>query len=94
MNISLDFDNTYTRDPDGWDTFIKVMRYRGHKVYCVTMRYETEGEIVIKLLESKVDNIFFTDRQAKESLCLMKESELMFGLMIHLHLFFTMQVHK
>jgi len=29
MNISLDFDNTYTRDPYSWDQFIKMMSMAG-----------------------------------------------------------------
>jgi hypothetical protein len=44
MNIALDYDDTYTLDKDTWnkviDTFIKY----GHKVYCVTKRYENISE--------------------------------------------------
>jgi hypothetical protein len=53
MNIALDFDDTYTRDPEGWDYFIKLFQSRGHIIYCVTSRgfdtwevYATIGEIV------------------------------------------------
>lgn len=66
MNISLDYDNTYTRDPKAWDAFIDLMRGRGHYVYCVTMRSSSEGTQVFYDLTGKVDNIFFTNRQAKK----------------------------
>lgn len=41
MNIALDFDDTYTRDMDGWDYFIKLFQSRGHSIYCVTARTNT-----------------------------------------------------
>lgn len=63
--LSLDFDETYTRDPGLWDGFIKLARDRGHKVYCVTMRYPQEGIEVIRALDGKVDGIYFTGRKAK-----------------------------
>lgn len=65
MIISLDYDSTYTCDPEGWDQFIKLMRGRGHKVYCVTMRYETEAQPVKDALATKVDCIVCTGRRAK-----------------------------
>ena len=65
MVLSLDFDDTYTRDPVFWDTMIRLAKSRGHTVYCVTMRYESEGKEVIKALKDKVDGIFFTGRLAK-----------------------------
>jgi hypothetical protein len=65
MVLSLDFDDTYTRDPDLWDAFVAAARKRGHTVYCITMRYKKEGADVIKLLKDKVDGIFFTERRNK-----------------------------
>jgi hypothetical protein len=38
MVISLDYDSTYTRDPDLWDSFIIAAKSRGHTVICVTNR--------------------------------------------------------
>lgn len=68
MNLSLDYDNTYTRDPWAWNGFIRMFREMGHKIYVVTMRYEeNEGHIVKKELADKVDGIFFTSRKAKKS---------------------------
>lgn len=66
MNISLDFDDTYTRDPDAWNRVIAIMRGQGHKVYCITMRNEAEGEPVRKALEGRVDEIYYTNRFAKQ----------------------------
>jgi hypothetical protein len=68
MNISLDFDGTYTKDPELWDTFIKDARSKGHKVYVVTMRYGHGPEAceVKSGLSTKVDDIYFTSRTAKK----------------------------
>ena len=38
MTIALDYDNTYTRDPDLWDRFITDCGRNGHLVICVTNR--------------------------------------------------------
>lgn len=65
MNVSLDYDNTYTRDPDLWDDFIILLKRKGHKVYCVTMRNSSESKVVFDSLLGKVDGIFLTDRKAK-----------------------------
>ena len=65
MVISLDFDDTFTRDPALWAVFVAAARAKGHTVYCVTMRYEHEGKDVVKALADKVDGIFFTGRKAK-----------------------------
>ena len=65
MLIALDFDGTYTEDPYVWDRFIEVARMAGHTVYCVTMRYPSEGGDVIDSLQDKVDKIIFTGRKAK-----------------------------
>jgi len=69
MNISLDFDDTYTRDPEMWNHFIELAQQSGHTVYCVTARepnkinqeevYDSVGQLVGK------DNCYFTDSRAK-----------------------------
>ena len=38
MRIALDFDETFTRDPEGWMSFIKLMESRGHYIAIVTIR--------------------------------------------------------
>lgn len=42
MNIALDYDGTYTADPDMWLRFVEEAQAAGHKVFIVTMRYESE----------------------------------------------------
>ena len=36
--ISLDYDHTFTADPDLWVSFIKAAELRGHRVIMVTWR--------------------------------------------------------
>lgn len=66
MNIGLDYDDTYTRDPIAWDGFIKLMGSRGHYVYLVTWRFEDETEYNIEILRNELDGVYFTGRKAKE----------------------------
>jgi hypothetical protein len=40
MKISIDYDDTYTRDPNLWDQFAAAAVKRGHQVYCVSARGE------------------------------------------------------
>lgn len=70
MNISLDFDETYTRDPVLWLSMIRIAKDRGHKVYCVTMRTPEEGADVVFELGRHVEKIIFTSRAAKKEYCL------------------------
>ena len=65
MNLSLDYDNTYTRDPAMWDSIIEVMKQHGHTVYVVTLRTPSEGDDVRRYLADKVESIIFTSRNAK-----------------------------
>ncbi len=46
MIICIDYDDTYTRDPSLWDSFISNVKHRNHTVICVTMRSESEGKAV------------------------------------------------
>lgn len=65
MNISLDYDNTYTRDPVMWDTIIGIIKRHGHSVYVVTMRYPSEGAEVEQYLAHQVERIIYTSRKNK-----------------------------
>lgn len=38
MTIAIDYDGTYTTDPDLWDAFISAGILRGHSFVCVTNR--------------------------------------------------------
>lgn len=72
MNIGLDYDETYTRDPATWDKVIETFQLAGHRVYIVTWRfrndpiYGDESPIVVHDLSEKVDGMYFTGRQAKQ----------------------------
>lgn len=76
MNIALDYDNTYTRDPQAWDVFIMMFRSRGHKVFLVTCRdadnYKKVKEVIVAL-NNKTDGIFFTSDKAKDLFMIQKD---------------------
>lgn len=66
MLIALDYDGTYTEDPEMWNDWIRSARARGHKVIACTMRYEeSEGAEVKEALIGRVNEIYFTSRRAK-----------------------------
>jgi hypothetical protein len=66
MNIALDFDDTYTRDPELWDQFIFLSRTRGHDIRIVTFRKST-------MRDPALDNIgipvIFTEYTQKRAHC-------------------------
>ncbi len=67
MLIALDYDGTYTADPDMWDRFIADARSRGHSIVVATMRCSNkEGDEVRTTLGERVDLIVFTERKAKK----------------------------
>jgi hypothetical protein len=65
--ISIDFDDTYTKDPEFWDEVCKLAIQKKHTVYCVSARpekhmpkvRETVGAIIGK------DSCFGTGLQPK-----------------------------
>lgn len=40
MIISIDYDDTWTADPEGWAQVVKLLRDRGHTVIGVTNRFD------------------------------------------------------
>lgn len=44
MLISLDYDKTYTCDPQFWDLFVISALTHGHEIVCVTMRHDNDAE--------------------------------------------------
>ena len=66
MILALDYDQTFTEDPDGWLEVTNLLRARGHSVYGVTMRYDTETAGMSKKYMAACDKIFFTGRMAKQ----------------------------
>jgi len=67
MLICIDFDGTYTADPELWDLFLEAAKMKGHTVVCATMRYENELQPVRNMLEGKVSEIIPTSRKAKHA---------------------------
>ena len=64
MTIALDFDGTYDLDPALWDRFIDDAKSRGHKVWIVTCRRDTdENRETVKVGGCLV---LFTNLQAKK----------------------------
>ena len=68
MNIALDYDNTYTRDPDFWRIVISEAQSKGHEVYCVTARTQQQSKEVYDTIGKLIGygNCFFTSMRAKK----------------------------
>ena len=69
MNIGLDYDDTFTRDPAGWASVVKLLASRCHNVYIVTWRDEQECVQVhadMQYWKVECEGIYATDRKAKE----------------------------
>lgn len=62
MKIALDYDETYTADPELWDKFIASCEGK-HEVWIVTMRRPT-APIDVNY------PVIYTSRQAKMEFCL------------------------
>ena len=69
MNISLDYDGTYTEDPAMWNRIIATMRNADHTVMVITMRTPGEGAEVEANLRDRVDAIHYTSRAFKFKFC-------------------------
>lgn len=74
MLLGLDYDNTYTVDPEGWNAVIDLLRARGHSWVCVTGRHAPPSPMaadVVESLHSKMPIVFagmkFKREAAKEA---------------------------
>lgn len=65
MKIALDYDDTYTKDPDFWDQVIFLAKECHHKVYVVTNRLGEEEDDEVLNIPIDVNRIFFTEGSAK-----------------------------
>jgi hypothetical protein len=66
--IVIDYDFTFTADPELWTEFVLSAQKKGHEVMCVTLRshkIESEYEEVVNSI-GKFCNIIFTSRNAKK----------------------------
>lgn len=71
MQIALDYDNCYTRDPEGWDFFIDMMRGRGHDTRIVTSRDDRfDRTQPLVNLEAKME-VIYCRGMAKQPYCRM-----------------------
>lgn len=68
MRISLDYDDTYTRDPSTWDKIIALLKEAGHEVLVVTARKDVHREEVEHSLCYRVHttDIYNTNLKAKK----------------------------
>lgn len=66
INFGIDFDGTITAASNLFAAFVYDARKAGHKVFIVTMRYPSEECKDLSAWRSLVDDIVFTERQAKE----------------------------
>lgn len=71
MTIAVDFDDTFTADPDLWWSFVELCKARGHRVVVVTYRskngqfaYEVERVIRGRL------PVVWTERRQKKAIAL------------------------
>lgn len=67
MKIALDFDDTYTADPELWDEFVASAKNRGHSVVVVTGRRRTEENVAD--VQVPGCSVIFTELLAKEWYC-------------------------
>ena len=61
MVISIDYDDTWTADPNGWQQVVTMMRKRGHVVILVTNRPNIPRftREVMRDVERFVDDVIF-----------------------------------
>lgn len=71
VNIGLDYDGTVTSDYYAFVKLVELFRNRGHKVYIVTMRYESEcrQDANFMRLTEMADGWCPTGRMAKRKYC-------------------------
>ncbi len=71
MNLALDYDDTYTRDPVVWNQVIQQFHSAGHKVYLVTLRdgdnYKEVKQVAVALRGVPVYGYYFTNGKAKKT---------------------------
>ena len=69
MIIALDYDDTYTADPELWNQFIDDSIERGHKVLICTARRDTEENREDVSLPEKYNGVvpkYFTGLRCKK----------------------------
>ena len=64
MNIALDYDDTYTRDPKLWDLFLGYAKARGHRVFFCTCRGPNPDENRDMIIPSGIE-CYYTNGASK-----------------------------
>ena len=65
MIIAMDYDDTFSKDPDGWAHVARAMAGRGHKIIGCTMRYPDETDGMSTLYGEVCEQVHFSSRVAK-----------------------------
>ena len=65
MVVAMDYDGTYTLDPNVWQMILNRLKMSGHTVYLVTMRTPEECIDLCPDLVKIVDDVIPTSRKAK-----------------------------
>lgn len=69
MKIALDYDGTYTADPQLWNFFLGLCKARGHDVRIVTMRYPEDKIDWLDLNEVYQVPVIYTSNMQKREYC-------------------------
>lgn len=73
LNIALDFDDTFTADPELWRKFVLSAEEAGHTVWMVTARRDTADnrDIISKALGNLEDyvQVIFANLKSKMDHC-------------------------
>mgnify|MGYP003342529608 FL=1 len=68
LTISLDFDKTWTADPQLWRDFVGLARKAGHRVVLITRRPDTETDratVEKATASSGIDRLIFAGQTQK-----------------------------
>lgn len=69
LNIAVDYDGTFTAARDLFAAFCAHADALGHRVYCVTMRNEAEGDEARRDIGHMVRKVICTGRVGKQEHC-------------------------
>lgn len=64
--VALDYDHTFTTDPETWIEITNLLRAAGFRIIGVTMRNPTEVRLMEPSYFEACDDVIFTGRKAKE----------------------------
>lgn len=75
MHVAIDYDDTYTRDPEAWNQVILILIAAGHTVWCVSLRNERVMKEVRDTVGQYVgeDACFGTNNVSKRSYMYVQE---------------------